>query len=128
MNEETKKPVTEELAGTAQAAAVAYERYQAVKHLAQQLSGLPASAPLPAHVTIAHVSIVYTVHGQGNTVLLQNVNRVGDLAELLTREAERQVYALRNLADVAQNLAAQIAAACEAAQYNARAQQVGGPQ
>lgn len=128
MTEENKKPVTAELAVLAEAAAAAYERYQAIKNLAQHLDGLPASAPFPEHIKIDRVSIAYTVNGLGKTALLKNITRVGDLAELLTREAEQQVYQLRNLADVAQNLAAQIAAACEAAQYSARAQQVGGPQ
>lgn len=128
MSEETKKPVTEELIGTAHAAAAAYDRYQSVKHLAQQLAGLPASAPLPEHVTIENVSIVYTVNGRGYTAVLRSVNRVGDLADLLAREAESQVDKLRTLASEAQSLAAQIEAACEAAQYSARAQQVGGPQ
>lgn len=128
MNEESKKPVTEELYEAAKTTADTYNRYQSVKQLAQHINGLSASAPFPDHVAITSVEINYTVNGIENTAVLQNITRVGDVADLLAREAEFQVDTLRSMAAFAQNLATQISAACELAQYNARAQQVGGPQ
>lgn len=127
MNDQAgSKPATDELNEIARDSVESYNRYQAVKKLTQALGDLPNSAPLPEWVTVKSVNINYTINGIEHAAVLQNITRVGDLAALLSNEIEFQVDRLRTLALTAQTLSASIAAACEAAQYNARAQQLGG--
>lgn len=129
MNEqETKQSAAEQLKSFSDNIADTYERYLAVKRLAQALSGQLPVAPFPRGVAVTHVDIAYVIDNEKYTARIDNVTRVGDVAVLLERETERLVDVLRNLSLVVQDIGAKIVEACAAAQYKARAQQVGGPE
>ena len=129
MNEqEGRQSAAEELKSFGDNIAHVYEKYLAVKRLGKTLEGLPPSAPFPTGVAVTHVDITYVMNGETHTARIAHVTRAGDVAELLEREGEKLVDSLRNLAWGAQHTSGQILAACEAAQYSARAQQLGAPE
>lgn len=123
--QEDKKSAAEELKTFGDNVAYIYDKYLAVKRLAQALDGQSPAAPFPQGVGVIHVDIEYFVGNFRHTARIEHVNRVGDVSALLERETEKLVDSLRTLAWGAQNVSAQILAACETAQYNARARQAG---
>jgi hypothetical protein len=128
-DQEPKESAAERLKSFADSISYVYENYLALKRLAQALDGQSPAAPFPPGVAVTRIDIEYVTADAGrHTARIGYVTRVGDVAALLAAEIEKSIDSLRNLSFGAQQTSEQIAAACEAAQYSARAQQVGGPQ
>lgn len=129
MNIEENQSAAEKLKTAGENVAWLYEKYQALRQLAQPLNNLPPSAPLPEGVNIFSITVDYILRdGKRTTADISSARlRVGDLATMLEAEMEAIVNSMRNISSLAKETAAQIETACEAAQYNARAQRVGGP-
>ena len=69
-----------------------YGRYSGLHGLAKELNGLAESGPLPDHVDIKKIVVTYTVNGGGVvTAEVLNIQRVGEIGELLRAEIERLV-------------------------------------
>jgi hypothetical protein len=125
-NQEPKESAAERLKSFADNIAYVYENYLALKRLAQALDGQSPAAPFPQGVAVTRINIEYVAENERHTARISHVTRVGDVAALLAAEIEKSIDSLRNLSFGAQQTSEQIAAACETAQYSARAQQVGG--
>lgn len=107
-----------------------YADYQEVQKLGQLINGLAPSAPFPDAVNDVHVAVYYTIAGEQNerVARLWSDIRVGDVADLLSREADRLVTAIRQSCLELQELAGHVEAVCRNAQFVARAQEHGGPE
>lgn len=106
----------------------AYNAYQDLRALTGQLNGLSDSAPIPENLKFDEIVIRFRVNNEPKVARLSSVQRVGDLARLLTLESERLINVMRTQAAQAQSNAAAIEAACSRAQYVTSAQQGYGPE
>jgi hypothetical protein len=103
-----------------------YKRFDALKLLANELNGLPITAPLPDTVQLDEIAFRFRVAKAGNvseltTAVVKTVVCVGDISSLLSSELgslivqlEQEAAAVKNIATLTEETSGKARAAWEA--------------